>query len=66
VDNYSESSSICDIIIGQGRNLLGELGIIMNFNDQPVSLDTETIPMKYRASILKIQKAAFTTLSNTK
>jgi hypothetical protein len=30
-DNRSESSSTYDMIIGQ--DLLGELGIIMNFND---------------------------------
>jgi hypothetical protein len=27
-------------------NVLGELGIIMNFNDHTVTWDTETIPMK--------------------
>jgi hypothetical protein len=31
-----------------GRDFLGELGIIMNFNDHTVTLDTETIPMKDR------------------
>jgi hypothetical protein len=41
VDDRSESSSTYDVIIGQGRDLLGELGIIMNFNDHTV-----TIPMK--------------------
>jgi hypothetical protein len=30
------------------RNLLGELGIIMNFNDHTVTWDTDTIPMKDR------------------
>jgi hypothetical protein len=30
------------------RDLLGELGIIMNFNDHTVSWDTDTIPMKDR------------------
>jgi hypothetical protein len=37
VDDRSESSSTYDIIIGQGRDLLGELGIIMNFNDHKVT-----------------------------
>jgi hypothetical protein len=36
------------MIVGQGRDLLGELGIIMNFNDHTVIWDTETIPMKER------------------
>jgi hypothetical protein len=30
------------------RDLLGELGIIMNFNDHTVTWDTDTIPMKDR------------------
>jgi hypothetical protein len=30
------------------RHLLGELGIIMNFNDHTVTWDTDTIPMKDR------------------
>jgi hypothetical protein len=30
------------------RDLLGELGIIMNFNDHTVTWDTDTIPMKGR------------------
>jgi hypothetical protein len=30
------------------RDLLGELGIIMNFNDHKVTWDTDTIPMKDR------------------
>jgi hypothetical protein len=30
------------------RDLLGELGIIMNFNDRMVIWDTDTIPMKDR------------------
>jgi hypothetical protein len=29
------------------RDLLGELGIIMNFNDRTVTWDTDTTPMKY-------------------
>jgi hypothetical protein len=28
------------------RDLFGELGIIMNFNDHMVTWDTDTIPMK--------------------
>jgi hypothetical protein len=50
VDDRSESSSTYDIIIGQGRDLLGELGIIMNFNDHKVTWDTDTIPMKDRGT----------------
>jgi hypothetical protein len=46
VDDRSESSSTYDMIIG--RDLLGELGIIMNFNYHSVTWDTDTIPMKDR------------------
>jgi hypothetical protein len=46
VDDRSESSSIYDMIMG--RDLLGESGIIMNFNDRTVTWDTDTIPMKDR------------------
>jgi len=42
VDDRSESSSTYDMIIG--RDLLGELGIILNFNDKTVTWDTDTIP----------------------
>jgi hypothetical protein len=48
VDDRSESSSTYDMIIGQGRDLLGELGVIMNFNDHMVTWDNDTIPMKDR------------------
>jgi hypothetical protein len=44
VDDRSKSSSTYDMIIGQ--DLLGELGIILNFNDHTVTWDTDTIPMK--------------------
>jgi hypothetical protein len=47
-DDCSESLSTYDMIIVQGRDLLGELGIIMNFNDHTVTWDTDTIPMKDR------------------
>jgi hypothetical protein len=50
VDDRSESSSTYDMIIG--RDLLGELGIIMNFNDPTVTWDTDTIPMKDRDTAL--------------
>jgi hypothetical protein len=50
VDHRSESSSTYDMIIGQ--DLLGELGLIMNFNDQTAPWDTDSIPMKYRDTIL--------------
>jgi hypothetical protein len=43
VDDRSESSSTYDMIIG--RDLLGELGIIMSFNDHKVIWDTDTIPI---------------------
>jgi hypothetical protein len=46
VDDRSESSSTYDMIMG--RDLLEELGIIMNFNDHTVTWDTDTIPMKDR------------------
>jgi hypothetical protein len=48
VDDRSGSSSTYDMIIGQGEHLLGELGIIMNFNDHTVTWDTDTIPTKDR------------------
>jgi hypothetical protein len=48
VDDRSESSSTYDVIIGKGRNFLGELGIIMNFNYHTITWDTDTIPMKDR------------------
>jgi hypothetical protein len=54
VDDRSESSSTYDMIIGQGRDLLEELGIIMNFNDHTVTWDTDTIPMKDRNTALII------------
>jgi hypothetical protein len=44
VDDRSDSSSTYDMIMG--RDILGELGIIMNFNDHTVTWDTDTIPMK--------------------
>jgi xylose isomerase len=34
-----------------GRDLLGELGIILNFNDKTVTWDTDTIPMKVRGTL---------------
>jgi hypothetical protein len=46
VDVRSESSSTYDMIMG--RDILGELGIIMNFNDHTVTWDTDTIPIKDR------------------
>jgi hypothetical protein len=48
VDDRSESSSTYDMIIGQCEHLLGQLGIIMNFNDHTVTWDTDTIPIKDR------------------
>jgi hypothetical protein len=46
VYDRSESSRRVNMRIGQGKDLLGELGIIMNFNDHTVTWDTDTIPMK--------------------
>jgi hypothetical protein len=46
IDKRSESSSTYDMIMG--RDLLEELGIIMNFNDHKVTWDTDTIPRKDR------------------
>jgi hypothetical protein len=48
VDDRSESSITYEMIISQGEDFLGESGIIMNFNDQTVTWDTDTIPMKDR------------------
>jgi hypothetical protein len=39
VDDSSESSNTYDMIMG--RNLPGELGIIMNFNDHTVTWDND-------------------------
>jgi Aspartyl protease len=49
VNDRSESSSTYDMITG--RDLLGELGIILNFNDKTVTWDTDTIPMKDRGTL---------------
>jgi hypothetical protein len=46
VHDRSESSSTNDMIMIQ--DLLGELGIIMNFNDHTVTWDTDNTPMKDR------------------
>jgi hypothetical protein len=50
IDDRSESSSTYDMIMGQ--DFLGELGIIINFNDHTVTWDTDTIPMKDRDTAL--------------
>jgi hypothetical protein len=34
--------------LATNRDILGELGIIMNFNEHTVTWDTDTIPMKDR------------------
>jgi xylose isomerase len=34
--------------LATNQDLLGELGMIMNFNDHTVTWDTDTIPMKDR------------------
>jgi hypothetical protein len=38
-----------DMIIGQ--DLLGQLGIILNFNEKTVTCDTDTIPMNNRGTL---------------
>jgi xylose isomerase len=53
-NDRSESSSTYYMIMG--RDLLGELGIIMNFNDHTVTWDTDTIPMKDRDTALYYQR----------
>jgi hypothetical protein len=50
VYDRSESSSAYDMIMG--RDLLGELGIIMNFNDHTVSWDTDTHNERQRHFII--------------
>jgi hypothetical protein len=50
VDDRSESSSTYDMIMG--RDILGESGIIININDNTVTWDTDTIPMKDRDTTL--------------
>jgi hypothetical protein len=45
-DDCSESSSTYDMIMG--RDPLGELGMIMNFNHHTVTWDTDTSTMKDR------------------
>jgi hypothetical protein len=46
VDDRSESSSTYNMIIVHERNLLKELGLIMNFNDHTVTWDADTITIK--------------------
>jgi hypothetical protein len=53
VDDRSESSSTFDMIMG--RDILGELGIIMNFNDHTVTCDTDTIPIKDRGTLSSVE-----------
>jgi hypothetical protein len=53
VDDRSESSSTYDMIMGQ--DFLGELGIIMNFNDHTVTWDTDIIPMKDRGTLSSVE-----------
>jgi hypothetical protein len=50
----SKASDTYRMIIG--RDLLGKLGIKLNFNDKTVTWDTDTIPMKDRG-LLNSQKA---------
>jgi hypothetical protein len=53
VDDRSESSSTYDMIMG--RDLLGESGIIMNFNDHTVTWGTDTIPIKERGTLSSVE-----------
>jgi xylose isomerase len=43
------------VLSHQAQMILGELGIIMNFNDHTVTWDTDTIPMKDRDTALDHQ-----------
>jgi hypothetical protein len=38
-----------------GQDLLGEIGIIMNFNAHTVTLDSDTIPMKGRGALSSVE-----------
>jgi hypothetical protein len=38
-----------------GQDLLGEIGIIMNFNAHTVTLDSDTIPMKDRGALSSVE-----------
>jgi hypothetical protein len=49
VDDRSKTSNTFGMIIC--RDLLGELGIILNFNNHTVTWDTDTIPMKDRGTL---------------
>jgi hypothetical protein len=49
VDDRAKVSCTYGMIIGQV--LFGELGIIINFNDETVTWDNDTIPMKDRGSL---------------
>jgi hypothetical protein len=49
VDDHSKSSITYDMIIG--RDLLTELGMILNFQDKTVSWDTDTIPMREKGNL---------------
>jgi hypothetical protein len=50
VNNRLKTASTYDMIIV--RDLLGELGMILNFNDKAVTWDTDTIPMKDRGTLI--------------
>jgi hypothetical protein len=52
VNDLSESSSTCNVIVGHGQDLLGEIAIVMIFNDPTVTWDIDTIPMKDRDSCI--------------
>jgi hypothetical protein len=49
VDGQSKTSNTNNMI---NRYDLGELGIIINFNDKTVTSDTDIIPMKERGSLI--------------
>jgi hypothetical protein len=53
VDDRYESSSTYDIIMG--RDLLGELDIIMNFNDHTVTWDTEHYSNERRGTLSSVE-----------
>jgi hypothetical protein len=49
VDDQSKPPDTFGMIIG--REILGKLGILLNFNDKIVTWDTDIIPMKDRGSM---------------
>jgi hypothetical protein len=55
VDDHSESSLTYNMIDGRDQDPLGKLGIIMNFNYQTVTWDTDNIPVKDRSTLSSVE-----------